>query len=784
MPFLLFPGEQEDRQTCDNISPVLRKASYFSSPRSSSAAAAAFAAYSAALTAASVASQDSPLAPSTKTRFQRRHQQQNASVARGIGEPEANVVPRSKSFVFRRHSSARSSTSTSSTNSLNKRVRGYFSRFRGFGRVSSSKSAAYSAWYKKGVGSNSGTESMEIDEEGSLREETSSWSNSDFGGQNPFWQRATAQPRNKKHNNSHGSASRPAEAGGGEDGAAGVSAKLGDPRWKKSIWRRIFGLDDKNLEKKAGETNASVAWDAPQQYNVSNRSSDDETSETSSSSDIKQVAVAPKRPVMMRGNVHPIVHSNTGSARQSSLRQATPPRRTAFADADNVSASGRKLTEAHLRDLETLSVSPNRKVRFKIPTSPLDPYYSPSASVSIGPVEMSDAIEQSDRGTIDSELERRWAVVNIGAEEPSQDEAASKKIQKLLASDRYWRSDGSPNVQWKAVDIDGEDDEDDGDIRSLFTERGGRKYVEEAGVPSTAMTRSVVRMKKSTLEVVPSRRSILPRYRDGGSGVTGRPRHNSRIEAIPSSHAVVPPVPTPQALSSPGAGFGRDTLGKIHGLLASTLALIEPGASQQRSCERAAEAVAKLTAAHTVYPSPPSAWVARYVDKSAKFGLGFFLSDGTVGVRFNDASKIALEATGKAFEYVERPRRKPRARVTTGIGLAPETGDLMDHWHAPRSRHSLHDYSPGLEKKVKLLKYFRKDLRMLGGENADDDDLDDEKDSPATLASLAGEIRDGSAEQAAVVPLTVVEKWRRTRHSCLFFLSTLTVQARRRENEE
>lgn len=705
MPFLLFPGDQEDR---DNTSPVLRKTSYFSSPRSSSAAAAAFAAYSAALTAASVASQDYPIAPSTKTRFPRQHQQQNASTPRGIGEPEANVVPRSRSCIFRRHSSARNSTT-----SPNKRAGVCFSRFKGFGRTSSSKSVAHSAWCKKDVGPSSGTESMEIDEEGSLREETRSWSNSDFGGRNPFWLGASAQPQDKHSH--HGGTSRPDEARKKENGASGVSAKVGALKKKKSIWRRIFGLEDKSPEKGVGERSSSGAWDAPQPYNVSNRSSDDETSETSSSSDNNKVAVAPKGPVMMRGNVHPVAHSVTGTARKSSLRQGTPPRWKAFAD--DASVSGRRLTEARLRGLGTLSVSPNRKVRFKIPTSPLDPYHTPPASVSIGPVEMSDAMELSDI----------------------------------------------------------EDDEDDGDIRSLFTERGGRKYVEETAVPSTAVTRSVVRTKKNTLEMVPSRRSILPRSRDRGNGVTGRPYHTPRFESTPSSHAVVPPVPTPQALSSPDADFGRDTLEKVHGLLASTFALIEPEASQQRGCERAAEAIAKLTAAHTVYPSPPSSWVARYVDKSAMYGLGFLLSDGTVGVRFNDTSKIAFEGTGKAFEYVERPRRRARTRVTTGIELTPETGESTGHWQAPRSRHTLQDYPHGLEKKVKLLKYFRKDLRMLGGEDTSDDDLDDGEGSPATLASLEGY---GSAEQAAVVPLVVVEKWRRTRHSCLFFLSTLTVQAR------
>lgn len=44
-----------------------------------------------------------------------------------------------------------------------------------------------------------------------------------------------------------------------------------------------------------------------------------------------------------------------------------------------------------------------------------------------------------------------------------------------------------------------------------------------------------------------------------------------------------------------------------------------------------------------VLPQAPGTYVTCFVDYTTKYGLGFQLSSGTVGVYFNDASKIVLE---------------------------------------------------------------------------------------------------------------------------------------------
>jgi len=41
--------------------------------------------------------------------------------------------------------------------------------------------------------------------------------------------------------------------------------------------------------------------------------------------------------------------------------------------------------------------------------------------------------------------------------------------------------------------------------------------------------------------------------------------------------------------------------------------------------------------------------VKRWVDYSSKYGLGYLLSNGCIGVFFNDSTKILLEAKTKYF---------------------------------------------------------------------------------------------------------------------------------------
>ncbi|XP_072162806.1 serine/threonine-protein kinase PLK1-like [Diadema setosum] len=77
----------------------------------------------------------------------------------------------------------------------------------------------------------------------------------------------------------------------------------------------------------------------------------------------------------------------------------------------------------------------------------------------------------------------------------------------------------------------------------------------------------------------------------------------------------------------------------------------------------------------------PILWVSKWVDYSDKYGLGYQLCDGSVGVLFNDSTRLLLHANGDTLEYIERDGNEKYCRLEA--------------------------YTPGLHKKVTLLRYFR-----------------------------------------------------------------------------
>lgn len=170
--------------------------------------------------------------------------------------------------------------------------------------------------------------------------------------------------------------------------------------------------------------------------------------------------------------------------------------------------------------------------------------------------------------------------------------------------------------------------------------------------------------------------------------------------------------------------------------------------------------------------SKPSVWVSRYVDYTAKYGLGYLLSDGSGGVYFNDATKIVMRPDGVNFMYFERSTPK----VQGGVGIP----------------YTMSNYPPALQKKALLLNHFRHYL--LGQEKRDAEAFPSgpsvEKLSPTscnagasvTAPSLGVNTRSSSRNMqeggygqgdAACV---YVKKWVRTRHAILFRLSNKTVQ--------
>ena len=80
-------------------------------------------------------------------------------------------------------------------------------------------------------------------------------------------------------------------------------------------------------------------------------------------------------------------------------------------------------------------------------------------------------------------------------------------------------------------------------------------------------------------------------------------------------------------------------------------------------------------------------WVKKWVDYSAKYGIGYLMSNNAVGVYFNDSTKIIN--SGDSFEYFSR----------SGSSREPES-----------ITYSFKEFPENLKKKVTLLEHFKKHL--------------------------------------------------------------------------
>ncbi|CAI5681019.1 unnamed protein product [Oreochromis niloticus] len=77
----------------------------------------------------------------------------------------------------------------------------------------------------------------------------------------------------------------------------------------------------------------------------------------------------------------------------------------------------------------------------------------------------------------------------------------------------------------------------------------------------------------------------------------------------------------------------------------------------------------------------PIFWISKWVDYSDKYGLGYQLCDNSVGVLFNDYTRLIMYADGDSLQYIDKT--------------------------ATESYMSVRSFPSTLNKKITLLKYFR-----------------------------------------------------------------------------
>ncbi len=127
--------------------------------------------------------------------------------------------------------------------------------------------------------------------------------------------------------------------------------------------------------------------------------------------------------------------------------------------------------------------------------------------------------------------------------------------------------------------------------------------------------------------------------------------------------------------------------------------------------------------------------VKKWIDYSSKYGLGYILSDGNVGVYFNDSTKIIYKPNGANFIYIERNSAEKTEIITPHVFSEEFTKDL--------------------NKKVILLQHFKAYL------------LEEKKNEP---------VERKESENIDEKKYVYVKKWMKTKHAILFRLSNKIVQ--------
>ncbi len=51
-------------------------------------------------------------------------------------------------------------------------------------------------------------------------------------------------------------------------------------------------------------------------------------------------------------------------------------------------------------------------------------------------------------------------------------------------------------------------------------------------------------------------------------------------------------------------------------------------------------------------------YIKKWLDYSSKYGIGYLLSNKSIGVFYNDTTKLILDKKGEYFEYMERKKNE------------------------------------------------------------------------------------------------------------------------------
>uniref|UniRef100_A0A131Z160 Serine/threonine-protein kinase PLK n=1 Tax=Rhipicephalus appendiculatus TaxID=34631 RepID=A0A131Z160_RHIAP len=127
--------------------------------------------------------------------------------------------------------------------------------------------------------------------------------------------------------------------------------------------------------------------------------------------------------------------------------------------------------------------------------------------------------------------------------------------------------------------------------------------------------------------------------------------------------------------------------------------------------------------------SMPVFWLSKWLDYTDKYGLGYQLCDNSIGVVFNDNTRVILLGNGQSVTFVDE--------------------ECIEHYH------TLEQYPSSLEKKITLLKYFCTYMTQY-------------------LLTTGADVSPRECDN--LVRLPCLRAWLRTKSAIAFYLTNGTVQ--------
>ena len=157
-------------------------------------------------------------------------------------------------------------------------------------------------------------------------------------------------------------------------------------------------------------------------------------------------------------------------------------------------------------------------------------------------------------------------------------------------------------------------------------------------------------------------------------------------------------------------------------------------------------------------------YVTKWVDYSSKYGLGYLLNNGNIGVYFNDYTKILLNPTSNDFSYVERKTNDEKDMIIS---------------------FKLNGEPKEIKKKMLIFKhfknYFDEEIKFEKEEKEKE-----EKEEPKLRMCKSSrnkkpkKVEKASHKEQNLTPKegdnVFVRKWMKTKHAIIFRLSNKTIQ--------